>query len=139
LFAFHSRAHAALQTYAEKVREAIHNEMQQLHHKGVFEPISEMPLGHRVIPCSYFVKEKYNGDGHLIKLKGRCVAGGHRQIRSTSTSTSSPTVSITSLFLVITIAAHENWDVVTLDLTGAYLNAPLNDGVFMRLYPYPQT
>jgi hypothetical protein len=43
---------------------------------------------------------------------------------------------ITSLFLVITIAAHENWDVVTLDITGAYLNAPLNDDVFMRLDPY---
>jgi hypothetical protein len=72
----------------------------------------------------------------LMKLKGRCVAGGHRQIRSASTSTSSPTVALTSVFVVITIAAHKRWDVVTVDITGAYLNAPLNEDVFMRLDPY---
>jgi hypothetical protein len=71
-----------------------------------------------------------------MKLKGRCVAGGHRQIRSASTSTSSPTVALTSVFAVITIAAHKRWEVVTVDITGAYLNAPLNEDVFMRLDPY---
>jgi hypothetical protein len=50
--------------------------------------------------------------------------------------TSSPTVALTSVFVVITIAAHNRWDVVTVDITGAYLNSPLNEDVFMRLDPY---
>jgi hypothetical protein len=94
--------------------------IEQLHQKGVFEPTSVVRPGHRVIPCSYFVKEKFNGDEKLMKLKGRCVADGHKQIRSASTSTSSPTVVLTSVFVVITIAAHNRWDVVTVDITGAY-------------------
>jgi hypothetical protein len=45
-------------------------------------------------------------------------------------------VALTSVFVVITIAAHNRWDVVTVDITGAYLNSPLNEDVFMRLDPY---
>jgi hypothetical protein len=70
LYAFSARARTALQSYSESVREAIRLEIEQLHQKGVFEPTSVVRPGHRVIPCSYFVKEKYNGDGKLMKLKG---------------------------------------------------------------------
>ena len=64
------------------------------------------------------------------------VAGGHRQHRDDSIETSSPTVSITSVFLVAIIAAYNRWGIVTMDITGAYLNAPLHDPVYMRLDPY---
>jgi hypothetical protein len=58
----------------------------------VFQPIHQVPNGHPVLPCSDFVKEKYDGAGILLKLKARMVAGGHYQHRHVTIKTSSPTV-----------------------------------------------
>ena len=57
---------------------------------------------HSTISSSMFLKEKFTADGKFDKLRARLVAGGHQQDRSvySDSETSSPTVSITSLFLI---------------------------------------
>ena len=57
----------------------------------------------------------------------RLVAGGHKKDRSvySDSETSSSTVSTTSLFLIAAIAAKESRKVVTIDFSGAYLNAQI--------------
>ena len=88
-----------------------------------------------IITSSMFLKEKFAADGKFDKLKARLVAGGHQQDRSvySDSETSSPTVSTTSLFLIAAIAAKENRKVVTIDFSGAYLNAQIKKKVLMKI------
>ena len=87
-----------------------------------------------IIITSMFLKEKQKPDGSFDKLKARLVAGGHMQDRSVYEDISSPTVSWTSVCMLLNIAAYEERIVCTADFTGAYLNASMRkDGVRVRV------
>jgi len=60
-----------------------------------------------------FLKEKRKPDGCFDKLKARLVAGGHMQDRSIYDDNSSPTVSWTSVSLILAIAAEDKHQVCT--------------------------
>jgi hypothetical protein len=47
--------------------------------------------------------------------------------------TSSPTVAIESVFITSVIDAHENQDVATIDVPGAFMQADMDDVVHMKL------
>jgi hypothetical protein len=115
-------------------------EISQLSDKHVFKPadISVMSKSQfaSAIRSSMFLKEKFFPNGDFEKLKSRLVAGGHMQDRSLygDDETSSPTVAVTSVFMVAAIAASERRMVATVDIPGAYLNADLGEAeIFMRL------
>jgi len=122
------------QTLAELRRE-----VQQMLTKRVWRPVLWDYLTDEerrsTISSSMFLKEKFAADGNFDKLKARLVAGGHQQDRSvySDSETSSPTVSTTSLFLIAAIAAKENRRVVTIDFSGAYLNAHIKKKVLMKI------
>jgi len=104
--------------------------------KDVFHPVLFGELAKKVkrsiICCSMFLKEKYKADGSFDKVKARLVAGGHQQDRTVhGDKLSSPTVAISSVFMISVIA-------VTLDILGAYLHAkmPTDCAVYMRLNKY---
>jgi hypothetical protein len=61
------------------------------------------------------------------------VAGGHRQTDASYTATSSPTMSITSLYILCNLLLEKDMQVATADVVGAYLNAEMTDEVFMRI------
>ena len=91
----------------------------------------------KIIPCSLFLKEKLFPDGSFDKLKARLVAGGHKQDTTLYDNVSSPTVSLTTVYTVLAIAAYEGHQLVPIDIKGAYLNAKLNSvDVYMRIPPY---
>jgi hypothetical protein len=86
---------------------------------------------------SLFLKEKLFPDGSFDKLKARLVAGGHKQDTTLYDNVSSPTVSLTTVYTVLAIAAYEGHQLVPIDIKGAYLNAKLNSvDVHMRIPPY---
>jgi hypothetical protein len=84
-----------------------------------------------------FLKEKYLSTGEFDVLKARFVAGGNLQDRSmySESETSSPTVALTSAYMVMALAAYEGRKVMTMDVGGAYLNADMKKDVFMRIDP----
>jgi len=86
-----------------------------------------------------FLKEKYTAEGEFDVMKARLVAGGHRQHALPVTDTSSPTVSLSAIMLVLSIAASNRRVIATLDVGNAYLNAemPADTEVFMRLDSIP--
>lgn len=86
----HIRVNEALRLYGDKARDTILQEMNQLVTKEVFSPFSDSTDGVTIIPCSAFLKEKYDANGNFVKLKGRIVAGGHIQKRNENISPSSP-------------------------------------------------
>ena len=87
----------------------------------------------KLIPSKLFLKLKLKANGAIAKLKARLVAGGHRQHPDTFTRTSSPTIDTSHIFLALSLAATYGWDLATLDVPSAYLNADLQDTVHMRL------
>ena len=79
------------------------------------------------IPSKIFLTPKKLPNGEIDKIKGRVVAGGHRQDRSLfhDKEVSSPTVALTSVLAMASLAAHEGHHVMTLDHKAAYLNATM--------------
>jgi hypothetical protein len=148
----HISAGAAISRFGNIAIDVMQKELQQMIDKKVWTPIliKDLDIEERksIIPSSIFLKEKFKPSGEFDKLKGRLVAGGHRQdkmlyhelisgsedISFYNNKLSSPTVSIQAVMIQASIAAYENRKVVTIDITGAYLNADMGEiKVFMRL------
>jgi Reverse transcriptase (RNA-dependent DNA polymerase) len=73
--------------------------------------------------------------GSFEKLKARLVVGGNQQDKTLYEDLAAPTVSISSVFAVLSVAAVEHRNVAALDIGGAFLNASMETGaqVHMRL------
>jgi hypothetical protein len=102
-------------------------ELQNCIQKGVWECLQpDYPIK-GAIPSKMFLTPKKLPNGELDKIKGRVVAGGHRQDRSLfqDSEISSPTVALTSVLAMAAVAAHEGHHVMTLDHKAAYLNAEM--------------
>ena len=132
---------SAKEKYGNKIaKQYIHQELQQMLDKKVWRPVSREEIMAnkktiKVISSKMFLKEKLTPEGKFDKLKARLVAGGHQQIRHYMEDVSSPTAAMSSIFMVAALAVKEKRFVTTLDITGAYLNASLNENtkVYMRL------
>jgi hypothetical protein len=113
--------------------ESLHSELRQFHDMAVGRPIKEEVRGlkhSKVIGCKGFYREVNDlRTGMLKKLKFRVVPQGHLLNRALyePKETTSPTVTMESIFAVINIAAKENRKGFTMDIPGAYLNAELKD------------
>lgn len=151
LSAYHITARRAMKEIPELAEPAILLELSNLLKKRVFTGRhfhslsktqqasvirSAMNVTQKVAPTS-------DGSGRTKdKVKARLVGGGDGQDRNhyTRADTSSPTVSISAIFIIAQLAAAERRTVVTLDIGSAYLNAamPKDDPsklVFMRISP----
>ena len=133
-YAFHvmmtqMSAKKGLKLHGKKAAEAIVAEFQQLHDKQVFLPRTYDSLTpeqrRRSLRAITLVTEKRSG-----KIKGRTVADGRAQRAYTDPGeAASPTVSTEGLLLTCVIDAAEDRDVATADVTGAFLQADMNDFV----------
>ena len=137
-FIFNITVSKALKEKSNATLKAIYSEIKQLHAKNTFRPINPRDLTRNqylaVIRSHIFLKEKYATNGDFIKLKARLVAGGHMQIKDLYDDLSSPTTALQSIYMIAAIAARENRKIVTLDITGAYLNADIEgEDVYMLL------
>ena len=82
-----------------------------------------------------FLKEKFLASDDFEKLKARLLAGGNQQDRDLYDDLSAPTVGTSSVFTLLSIAAHERRCITVVDISGAFLNADMTTGltVHMRL------
>ena len=79
------------------------------------------------------ITPKFTPDGSLIKIKARLVANGKTQTLLPFQNSSSPTVSIMSLFIFLKIAAVEQRELEFWDVPCAYLQADMDHHTFMIL------
>lgn len=128
----------------EDTVEALLAEMIQMSDKGVWEVKSKdqmrelYRLGRvkNILPCSVFLKEKYDADKNYLKLKARLVAHGNRQMMDDifgAKDVDSPTVSMAVVNVLLHMAASGNWKKRVVDIAGAYLNASLKEPEYMRI------
>eukprot|EP00981_Chlorochromonas_danica_P012436 scaffold4919_cov258-Ochromonas_danica.AAC.1 len=83
-----------------------------------------------VVRSHMFLKEKRNGI-----LKSRLVVDGRMQNKDEAGDISSPTSSVDALFMVAAIAAKEKRHVMTMDIEGVFLHAPMTNDIVMELDP----
>ena len=110
--------------------------------KGVWEYLSTSYMPLRPIPSKLFLTPKHTAEGAFKLLKGRIVGEGHHQdvTQFQDSEISSPTVALTSVMIVASMAAHLGHRVMTLDHTAAYLNADMEGPVVeMMLSPEVST
>jgi hypothetical protein len=130
---------SALEKYPKAATDAITAEVKQMLENKVWRPINTRAPGfrrpRRPIRSFMFLKEKYHPSGKFDKIKARLVAGGHMQDRKIYENISSSTIAYASVCMVVAIAAAEDRFCITLDITGAYLNASMDgeEEVYMYL------
>jgi len=132
---------AAIRNFGDAARDACKAELQQLfEEKKALRPVRWCDLTAEqkasVIRSHMFLKEKYE-DGKFVKMKGRVVADGRMQDRTVYSDYSSPTVKTKSVMTCLKLAAVKNWDLLKLDIGGAFLCAPIDkeQEVYMSLGP----
>jgi hypothetical protein len=68
-----------------------------------------------------------------LSAKNRVVVNGNKQHEDTYTDTTSPVSSQLQLRLFLFITAYRLYEMVQLDLTNAYLHAPIKDVVYIYI------
>jgi hypothetical protein len=118
----------------KQCEEAIESELKNMLLYDVWKPEKTRPNA-RVIYSKMFVKRKLDSRGNLEKFKARLVAGGNVQDEDSYGNTAAPTVDQTSIMIALSIAAKYKIDVWSTDVPAAYLNAFLDEDIFMRINP----
>ena len=126
-------AKKAILKHGDVAIKAIIKEYKQLDDLDVFQPMLSKHLTKeqmaKALRSITVVKEKRCG-----RIKGRTVADGRAQRPyTTKAESSSPTVGTDSLLLSLLIDAMENRHVVTADIAGAFLKAPMNEFVLVKI------
>ena len=119
---------AARQIYGTDLADdACTEELNHCIKQQVWECLDPLYKTKGAIPSKMFLTPKKLPNGQIQRIKGRLVAGGHRQDRSLyqDSEISSPTVALTSVLAMAALAAHSGHHVMTLDHKAAYLNAKM--------------
>jgi Reverse transcriptase (RNA-dependent DNA polymerase) len=128
-----------LQKWGDKAGDAAQKELDQLHRRNCFTPIDMESLTptekKRAQEALMFVTEKRDGT-----IKGRMVYNGKptRDWLSKEDS-SSPTVSLESIFLTAALDAKEHRDILTADIPNAFIQTAIpqdmndNEKIIMKI------
>ena len=96
--------------------------------------IEDQNEGEPVTPCMDVYKAKIQSDESLDKLKLRIVVRGDWQNKEMVGDTWSPTASMRTLKYFLADAANHKAIFHQLDFIGAFLQAKVNNRVFVKLY-----
>ncbi|CAJ2658083.1 unnamed protein product [Trifolium pratense] len=117
---------------ADLWQEAINDEMDSLESNKTWHLV-DLPPGCKPIGCKWILKKKLKPDGTVEKYKARLVAKGFRQRENIDFfDTFSPVTRITSIRVLISIAAIYNLIVHQMDVKTAFLNGDLEEEIYME-------
>lgn len=119
-------------------REAILKEYKGLLAIGTFEFIrlSDVPPSANIMRCHLVFDLKRNGDGSIDKFKARLVADGNTQRYGVDFDRMFSTVAkLSTLRIVFAIAAARDLNLSSIDIRQAYLQATLNEELYMHVPP----
>ncbi|MBE2321234.1 hypothetical protein DVA67_035270, partial [Solirubrobacter sp. CPCC 204708] len=102
-------------------KEAINSEIESIMHNHTWELVN-LPQGSKPLGCKWIFKRKMKADGSIDKYKARLVAKGFKQREGEDYfDTYSPVTRITSVRMLIAIAAVHNLEIHQMDVKTAFL------------------
>ena len=117
---------------ASKWREAMDREIDNIESKGTWVE-TKLPQDRKAIESRWVFAIKTNADGEIIKYKARIVAKGFSQQPGIDyEETYAPVSRLTSLRILLTMAATFDLELYQVDVEGAYLNGELQEEIYMR-------
>jgi hypothetical protein len=113
-------------------KEAISAEYQALIENGTWELVPR-PKDAPVVGSRWVFTIKYDKDGNLSRYKARFVCKGFTQTEGIDYfDTYSPVVHITSLRMILALACKNDWDLISMDIKTAFLNAPVDETIYVQ-------
>ncbi|GMK58857.1 hypothetical protein CspeluHIS016_0602990 [Cutaneotrichosporon spelunceum] len=115
--------------------EAMQVELDALEAKGTWSEAS-LPQGRKALSTKWVPTRKYDGNGNVKRHKARLVGRGFSQLPGVDfNETYSPVARAASLRVLCAIAAHSSLHLHQADVEAAYLNAPLEEEIYIA---FPQ-
>ncbi|GJU17383.1 zinc finger, CCHC-type containing protein [Tanacetum coccineum] len=113
-------------------KEAINDEMDSIIKNNTWI-LSDLPLGCKLLGCKWIFKRKMKVDGTIDKFKARLVIQGFRQKeRIDYFDTYAPVARISTIRLLIALAATYNLVIYQMDVKTTFLNGDLEEEVYMK-------
>jgi hypothetical protein len=118
---------------SEQWQMAIQSEIQSLNKRDVFTPVF-LPKDAKAIPCRWVFKAKLDSNNQVARYKARLVVKGfHQRPGEDYDSTYSPTVGYQSIKLLLQLAAIKDWEIKQVDFDTAFLNAELDEDIYIKI------
>jgi len=113
-------------------KEAINDEMESIMGNDTWV-LADLPPKCKPIGCKWIFKKKLKVDGTIDKFKARLVAQGFRQKPGIDYfDTYAPVARISTIRLLITLAAINNLVIHQMDVKTAFLNGDLEEEIYMK-------
>ena len=107
-------------------------EMESMYSNQVWRLV-DLPPNVRPIGCKWIYKRKKNSDGIVEAYKARLVAKGYSQREGIDyEETFSPVAMIKSFRILLSIAAHLDYEIWQMDVKTAFLNGFLDEDIYME-------
>jgi transposase InsO family protein len=114
-----------------KWKEAMDSEYQSLIDNKTWT-LTPLPLDRKSIGCKWIFKIKYTADGSVERYKARLVAKGYAQKEGIDyNETFAPVAKMTSIRILLALAAIEDLEVHQMDVKTAFLNGDLEEEIYM--------
>lgn len=118
--------------------DAVQSEVKSLIINDTFDVVSR-PQNGKVIKCRTVLKNKFDANGVLKRRKARIVAKGCAQRPGIDFSgTFAPVARLSSLRLLMALAAKFDLTISQLDIETAYLNGNIDTDLYMELPDFLQ-
>ena len=113
-------------------KEAVNNEIESIMQNHTWELV-DLPPGSKPLGYKWIFKRKMKADGSIDKYKARLVVKGYRQKEGLDYfDTYFPVTRITSIRMLISVAALFNLEIHQMDVKTALLNGDLNVVIYME-------
>ena len=117
---------------AECWKEAVRTEMDSIMSNGTWE-ITDCPSGCKPVGCKWIFKKKLKPDGTIEKYKARLVAKGFTQKEGEDFfDTYSPVARITTIRVLLALAASHGLHIHQMDVKTAFLYGELEEEIYME-------
>nr|GEY37234.1 zinc finger, CCHC-type [Tanacetum cinerariifolium] len=113
-------------------KEAVQSEIDSTMHNDTWE-LTDLPLGCKALGCKWILKRKMKVDGSIDKSKARLVIQGFRQNEGIDFfDTYAPVARISTIRLLLALAAIQDLVIHQIDMKTAFLNGDLDEEIYMK-------